>query len=461
VTTPAPARILLLLCPLLLLLAGCRAHRSGASAPPPQPAAEPLPLVLETFDEAWRILHEGHFDTNFNGHNWLEVRGQFRPRARAARSDAELRGVIQQMLDLLEVSHLAIVGGEVADWENEDVGAEASLEEAGDEDRGALGFDVRYLGSDLLVTRVEPGLPAESAGVRPGWILRSIRGQPAARFKTALPSSLEERRRNFLAWRAASNRLAGAPGARIALEFEDGGGRLRPLELTRQAAPGEAVQFASLPVLYAHLASSELSAGPARVGLIRFNIWMLPTALAFHRAIDEHRAKDGIIIDLRGNVGGMVGMIIGTAGHFVTNSITLGAIIARDNTLTLPANPRWADASGKRARPYGGPVAILVDEITASASEVFAGGLQEHGRARVFGRTTSGQALPAVYSKLPNGDALYHPVADLLTPEGTRFEGRGVAPDEAVPLDRPALLAGRDPALEKALQWIGAQQHSR
>jgi carboxyl-terminal processing protease len=150
----------------------------------------------------------------------------------------------------------------------------------------------------------------------------------------------------------------------------------------------------------------------------------------------------------------MVGMIIGTAGHFTTNSIVLGTLLARDNILKLPANPRFVNTAGKRVQPYAGPVAVLVDEITASASEVFTGGLQEHGRVRVFGRTTAGQALPAVYNRLPNGDALYHPVADFVTSKGTRFEGRGVIPDEPVEIDRSALLNGRDPVVERALRWI-------
>ena len=62
--------------------------------------------------------------------------------------------------------------------------------------------------------------------------------------------------------------------------------------------------------------------------------------------------------------------------------------------------------------------------------------------------------MPAVYDRLPNGDALYHPAADFITPSGARFEGRGVIPDEAVRLNRADLLAGRDPVLERALQWI-------
>src|SRR6185437_13761622 len=87
-------------------------------------------------------------------------------------------------------------------------------------------------------------------------------------------------------------------------------------------------------------------------------------------------------------------------------------------------------------------------------SEVFTGGLQELGRVRVFGRVTAGQALPAIYDELPNGDALYHPISDFVTPRGTRFEGRGVIPDEIIPLDRRALLEGRDTTRERAETWI-------
>lgn len=421
-----------------------------------EPAAR-TPQAVETFNEVWRILSEGHFDTNFNGHDWNEVRDQFLPRAAAARTGEAFRDVVQEMLDLLAVSHLAIVPGEfVSDLEADAAaGSDGNLEEADAGESGTPGFEVRFVNKDLLVTRVEPDLAAARAGVRPGWILKRIGTTKTAELRQKTPKKLDDRRRDFLAWRAASKKLAGEPGTKVALEFNDERNRTVKLELTRSNAKGEPIQFGNLPVLYAHLDDeTRRTANGKKVGVIRFNIWMLPTAIAFNKAIDEHREKDGLIIDLRGNVGGMVGMIIGTAGHFTTKPLTLGALIARDNTLKLPANPRYVSSAGKRVEPFGGPVAILVDEITASASEVFTGGLQEHGLVRVFGRTTAGQALPAVYSALPNGDALYHPVADFVTPNGVRFEGRGVVPDETVQLNRADLLGGHDLVLDRAIRWI-------
>jgi hypothetical protein len=95
-----------------------------------------------------------------------------------------------------------------------------------------------------------------------------------------------------------------------------------------------------------------------------------------------------------------------------------------------------------------------VDELTASASETFAAGMQSLKRARVFGAQTMGQALPASTRRLPNGDVLMHAVGDFVTATGQSVEGDGVIPDEAVPIAPAALAAGRDPVLEAALAWI-------
>jgi len=107
-----------------------------------------------------------------------------------------------------------------------------------------------------------------------------------------------------------------------------------------------------------------------------------------------------------------------------------------------------------------GPLAILTDEITASASEMFAGGMQTTGRVRVFGETTMGAVLPAVTDLLPSGDVLYHALGDFTTANGKSLEGVGVIPDERVTLSRDDLLAGRDPSLRAALRWIEEQGRS-
>jgi carboxyl-terminal processing protease len=106
---------------------------------------------------------------------------------------------------------------------------------------------------------------------------------------------------------------------------------------------------------------------------------------------------------------------------------------------------------------YGGALAVLTDVMSASTSEIFAAGMQAIGRARVFGQVSAGQALPAMAGKLPNEDVFMHAIADYLVADGSRVEGRGVIPDELLPLELADVRAGRDAPLEAALRWIAAQ----
>jgi carboxyl-terminal processing protease len=104
--------------------------------------------------------------------------------------------------------------------------------------------------------------------------------------------------------------------------------------------------------------------------------------------------------------------------------------------------------------PFSGNLAILVDGLSASTSEMFAAAMQALGRARIFGERTAGQALPAMATRLPNGDVLMHVVADFVSPDGSRIEGRGVMPDEAAPLTQADVVNGRDAPLAAAIRWI-------
>jgi carboxyl-terminal processing protease len=197
------------------------------------------------------------------------------------------------------------------------------------------------------------------------------------------------------------------------------------------------------------------------VGAIAFSVWMTAVAEPFAQAIDAYRHDDGLIIDLRGNPGGLADMIRGLAGHVLSEPASLGRMKMRDLELEFRVNPRRSTSDGRSVEPYAGPVAILVDDLTGSASECFAGGLQSLGRARVFGTTSLGEALPAVTRQLPNGDVLLYAVGDFVTATGERLEGKGVVPDETVPLTASALANGRDPVIDAALAWVDRQSTAR
>jgi carboxyl-terminal processing protease len=114
-----------------------------------------------------------------------------------------------------------------------------------------------------------------------------------------------------------------------------------------------------------------------------------------------------------------------------------------------------------RAEVFTRPVAILVDGSSASTSEIFAEGLKDLGRARVFGTRTAAAALPSIIERLPNGDGFQYATANYISEGGQPLEGLGVTPDVVVNLTRQALLSGHDPVVDTALDWIHQQRKSK
>jgi len=400
--------------------------------------------ALETFDKAWTIIRDTHFDVTMNGVDWEAVRTELRPRAAEAGTDSELRAVIREMLGKLGQSHFALIPST----------ADASTGGRLDLSAGP-GFDFRLVGNVLLVTRVAAGGPASDAGVRPGWTLTAIGSTDAARLLSTIPQDVPARIRNVEVWRAVETHLRGSSGTQIELTFQDGDSRNVAVKLEREPDAGEPARVGNLPTMAVRVESeSRKTPNGKSAGIIAFNVWMPSVDRRFQAAVDRLRSADGMVLDLRGNPGGLAAMLMGISGHFLTERKVLGTMKTRETQLRFTANPRQVNAAGERVTPFGGPVAILVDSLTGSASECFAGGMQSIGRARVFGQSSMGQALPAVFDRLPNGDTLIHAYGDFVTADGTRLEGRGVVPDEEVPLTRQDLLAGRDATLERALHWI-------
>ena len=404
--------------------------------------------AVETFDAAWRIIRDTHFDRTMNGVDWDAVRTQLRPRAAAAHDPSQLRELLNDMLGRLGQSHFVVIPG----------GSDASG--AGPDLSGDTGVDVRLIGGALIVTDVEAGSSAAETGVKAGWTVLSVGGTALGPLIAELPD--EPRLRNVEAWRVAHERLRGPAGTSVTLTLKDGQGDVHDLRLARRPETGEPVTVGHLPTMFVRVASERRQLeGSLAAGVIRFNVWMAAVDREFQKAMDAHRDTAGIVIDLRGNPGGLAAMLMGISGHFLKERKTLGTMKMRDSELRFVANPRLVSAAGERVEPFAGPVAILVDAMSGSASECFTGGMQGIGRARVFGETSMGQALPALFDKLPNGDVLIHAYGDFVAADGTRLEGRGVVPDELVPLTRESLLAGRDPALEAALEWIGRSAGTR
>jgi carboxyl-terminal processing protease len=409
-----------------LVLASCAAR-----------AAEEDPRLadVESFDRVWTTIHDRHWEERPGGLDWEALRDELRPRVERAATREEARGVIVELLDRLGQSHFGIIPAATY----EDLG--------GGDGAGVSGLDVRLIEGRAVVTTVDEGSPAARAGVRTGWIVDRVEREPLAPLIERLDGAFAGSRYRELALTAAVRaRLRGPVGDSLAVRFVDGRGRKVRRRLALEEPPGTPVQLGLLPPTHVRFERRWVGGD---VGYVRFNMFIDPTSVmpAYNQAMEEFREAGGIVLDLRGNPGGIIGMAMGMAGWFIgEKDRRLGTMHTRDNELKVVVFPR--------PHAFRGPVAVLVDGLSASCSEILAGGLQDLRRARVFGARTMGAALPSVIEELPNGDGFQYAIAHYVSTGGAALEGAGVVPDVEIASSRAALLEGRDAVLEAALAWI-------
>jgi carboxyl-terminal processing protease len=162
----------------------------------------------------------------------------------------------------------------------------------------------------------------------------------------------------------------------------------------------------------------------------------------------DHDALNGLILDLRGNPGGYLGTSIQIASAFIEKGVIL--------------NERFGDGTEQVFRADGSylgldvPLVVLVDERSASASELVAGAWQDNGVATIIGVTTFGKGTVQTQSKLMNGGGVRLTIARWLTPNGHWIHGEGITPDIIVEwsdADRDA-NPDDDPQLQAALDYL-------
>jgi carboxyl-terminal processing protease len=402
-------------------------------------------LNIDSFEQVWTTVRDKHWDPKLNGVDWQSVHDELRPRVEKAATMDEARGIMSGMLARLKQTHFGIVPGE----------AYQELDQKGENEKplpaeGGPGLDLRLVEGHALVTFVMPDSPAAVKGVKPGWEVLRVDGKELApgmaKVHAALGSAMLA---ELVETRSVMERLDGPIDKTADVEFRDGNDRNVTVKLGRIGPRGTETVVGNLPPL--HFWVNARKAGPD-VGYVQFNMFFEPEAVesAMKKTMAECGDCKGFVIDLRGNPGGLGAMAMGLAGWFTSqNGLQLGTMHLRSASINFAVFPR--------PEPFRGPLAILVDGCSASTSEIFAGGMQDLKRARVFGTHTAGAALPSLFTKLPNGDGFQYAIANYISAGGKPLEGIGVTPDEEVKLTRQQLLKGQDPALDAAVSWIHRQ----
>lgn len=399
-------------------------------------------LGLASFDLVWQTVKDTYHDSTLAGIDWPGMRDRLRPRMESAATIEEARSVIGELLAPLNRSHFMIIPRDYYQGERTDSALSGY---------GVRGFDVRLVDGKVLVTSVLDDSPAFAAGVRPGWEVVRIDSVPVRETMDEIAALYQGRSRfEFELIHALYSSLSGEVGDGGPVLFRDGKGLERELVIALMKRPGRYVPaYGNLGPAFVDFESKRLAGD---IGYIRFNGFAGVAYLssAFNGAMDSLRSAKGVIVDLRGNSGGIGGIALAMAGWFVAEKgRALATIASRDRADRILVVPR--------SKTYGGALAVLVDGLTASAAEFLSGGLQDLGRARLFGARTAGFSGQGSLLKLPNGDILMHMTAQHVRADGTDVEGNGVEPDVEARPTREALLEGKDATLEAALEWLWGQ----
>jgi carboxyl-terminal processing protease len=254
---------------------------------------------------------------------------------------------------------------------------------------GGVGLFVLPAPRGLLVRRTMVG-PARVAGVRPGDTIMAVDGSSTA----------------ALTFHEAMGRILGRPGSKVTL---------------RILRAGRPMQFELVRRTYAlHPVHARLEHG---IGILRLDAFSKGTAAASAAAVTrlERAGAKALVVDLRGNPGGLLEQAVGVVSLFLPDGSSVVSLAGAHKPLRILYS-RGGEASTI-------PLAVLVDAGSASASEVVAGALKDHGRASIVGEPTYGKSLVQEIVRLPSGAALKLTVARYLTPAGVDISRKGVQPD--------------------------------
>jgi carboxyl-terminal processing protease len=388
---------------------------------------------LSTLETVWNTVNETYCDSTFGGLDWKAIHDLYQPQIAAAEGDEEFYRLINKMLWELKVSHANLVPPR-----------SLALYEPLTFAAGSPGIDLRMLEGVAVITSVKPGSPADTAGLRPGYVIEAIDGASVEQIVKDAgvtgPPPYNDRGRTARITKAILGHVYGAAGTEVAIAYTDEGGRTSEKKVMRAKRNGVAVGPNGMMFLAVDFGAKRLDNG---IGYIRLNTLQPPLTAQISSSIRSMGDIPGLILDLRGNSGGEIEKM---PDLFLTARALLYLNRTRSGTTEVFFDPA--------ADVFSGPLVLLVDATSGSACELFAASMQAIGRAAVVGERSPGSVMESDVMVFPNGAIFMYPVAQPITPDGTVLEGRGVVPNEEVPLDRKMLLKGIDSQLDSAIRYM-------
>ncbi|MBN2303050.1 MAG: PDZ domain-containing protein [Anaerolineae bacterium] len=401
-----------------------------------------------SYQDAWESLfqrtRETYPFTTEKNIDWDRIYNTITPIIQTAQSDLEFHLGIAQFGSLIPDTHIGYVSIQVM---------QAYLLGG-----VGIGFPVVTDDGEVVITYVAPDSPAAQAGILPGDVLVAVDGIPALDVLAGTPlmltSASTPHGRRYL---QAATMLQGPVNSRTTLTWKTVDGAQTTGTLTRVFDFVSIVQAfeGGLSGADGVITSRMLDSGLGYIGVRGFAEEVSRADEWFNHELDGLIAAgaQGVIIDVRGNGGGLIQLAMAMAGRFFPDSTRLFDFYYADGRGDF-AYRGFVEILASESY-YDGPVAVLVDEMTGSASDMFVYAMQIDDRAVIVGHTPTGgftgevgdgqYLLPGVLEmQIPTGRPI-HPVTGV-----TLIEGEGVQPDIRVPLTYESIFSPEDEVLQAA-----------
>ncbi len=318
-------------------------------------------------------------------------------------------GAIQGMLETLD-PHTVFLPPEVF--------REMKIDTSGE--WGGLGIEIARKGERIVVVAPIDDTPAARAGIKAGDELVAIDGERTEGMDVG----------------RAMQKMRGPAGGRVLLTvMREGFTAPREIAIIRDHIRIVSVEGA----LHGGIGHVKVKNFQERTDLY------LRKELERLRALNGGKELRGLVLDLRNNPGGLLDQAVAVSDRFLPGNLTIVSTRGRDGRAgTLE---RSKDRDTEKAYP----LVVLVNAGSASASEIVAGALQDHGRATIMGTPTFGKGSVQTVIELEDGSGLKLTIARYYTPKGRSIQERGITPDFLVP-DEPGGKVPREAVREKDLQ---------
>ena len=370
--------------------------------------------------QSWRIVNQSYLDETFNHQNWWKLREKFVKKPLRDRN--ETYTAIESMLATLDDPFTRLLRPEQY----------LSLQVNTSGELSGVGLQINVNPETKLIEVISPlaGSPAEAAGIEPRDSILEIDGVDT---KTI---TLDE----------AAGRMRGKIGTTVSLRIQSGQDQTaqpRTVEIVRDRI--------SLNPVYTALDTNT----DKKVGYVRLNQFSANAAKEIAHGVSnlEKQGAEAYILDLRNNPGGLLqaGIEIarmwlddGTVVYTVNRQGALGSFDSNSEILTED------------------PLVVLVNQGTASASEILAGALQDNQRALLVGEKTFGKGLIQSLFELPDGAGLAVTVAKYETPNHTDINKLGIIPDDVIsqkPITFAQIATEVDEQYQEALRLVTSEEN--